>query len=260
MRRVFDVFPFRDELDLLEARLTELDSAVYRHVLAEAPLTHQGTPKPLHYAENRERFAPWKDKIIHVVADLSGCTGHWARDHAMREALWQGLDGLGADDILLLCDVDEIPRPEVCQQAPGHVLVLRHHIGAVNLLHPGWWAGPVATLGRPRGTMQGLRERSRSAMGKILRTPQRTPMGAGWHFSWLGGPDAMRAKVHSFADTEQIPFVDANAERIYADRIHPAEPGTHLLVTEIDHTWPRFMRERRGPAAWYWPDGATDGT
>ena len=70
MRRVFDAFTFSDELDLLEARLTELDSAVYRHVLVEAPVTFQGGPKPLHYLENRDRFAPWADKIIHVTADL----------------------------------------------------------------------------------------------------------------------------------------------------------------------------------------------
>ena len=74
-RRVYEAFLFCDELDLLEARLIELDSAVYRHVLVEAPVTFQGTPKPLHYLENQDRFAPWKDKIIHVVADLGRLRG-----------------------------------------------------------------------------------------------------------------------------------------------------------------------------------------
>ena len=56
MRKAWDAFLFCNELDLLEARLTELDSAVYRHVLVEAPVTFQGDPKPLWYAENKERF------------------------------------------------------------------------------------------------------------------------------------------------------------------------------------------------------------
>ena len=44
---------FRDELDMLECRLRELEDVVYRHVLVEAPVTHRGDPKPLYYAENR---------------------------------------------------------------------------------------------------------------------------------------------------------------------------------------------------------------
>lgn len=111
MRRAWDAFLFCDELDLLEARLTELDDVVDRHVLVEAPVTFQGDPKPLHYLENSGRFAPWKDKIIHVVADLGGCGDHWDREHASRAAVTQGLGDLADDDIFLLSDVDEIPFP-----------------------------------------------------------------------------------------------------------------------------------------------------
>src|SRR5215469_3785074 len=161
-RRVFDAFLFCDELDLLEARLIELNSAVWRHVLVEAPVTFQGNAKPLFFAENRERFAPWKDKIVHVVADLDGHQGHWAREHASREAIWQGLDGLRGDDIFMLSDVDEIPRADACQAAPGHTITVRSHAVAVNLLDPHWWAGPVATIGHPPGTMQEFREQRSS--------------------------------------------------------------------------------------------------
>lgn len=254
-RRVWDAFPFCDELDLLEARLTELDSAVYRHVLVEAPLTFQGTPKPLHYLENRDRFAPWKDKIIHVVADLDPAAGDWDRDHASREAVWQGLGDLRPDDIFMLSDVDEIPRAEVCQALPGHVLNLRSHMVAVNLLDPGWWAGPVAVHGRPPCGMQALRDRRQLGVGEPLRDHRGWPLIGGWHFTWMGGPDAMRRKAHSFAHPEQAAFVDANAERIYAERLDPAGGPGRLLVTEIDESWPQYMRERQGPAWWYWPGG-----
>lgn len=69
--RIFDTFLFRDELDLLECRLVQMENwPVYRHVLVESPLDHQGHPKPLYFYDNRERFAPWADRITHVIADL----------------------------------------------------------------------------------------------------------------------------------------------------------------------------------------------
>lgn len=54
---IIDCFTFFNELDVLEIRLRELDGVVDRFVLVEATLTHQGKPKPLLYAENKERFA-----------------------------------------------------------------------------------------------------------------------------------------------------------------------------------------------------------
>ena len=255
---MWDCFLFRDELDLLEARLIELDDAVYRFVLVEATQTFQGQPKPLHYLENAERFAPWEDRIVHVTADLDGWGDHWARERASREAIWYGLDGIGSDDIFVLSDADEIPRPDVLTpDAAGHVLVLRHHAVAVNLLHPGWWAGPVVTLGSPSCSMQELRDRGRSAAGRPLRTRDSTPLAAGWHFSWLGGPAAIRAKAAAFSHVEQVAFIEANAERIYADRIHPSDPACRLQVTQIDGMWPRYMRQHLGPPSWYWPGEGT---
>jgi hypothetical protein len=254
-RRVFDAFLFRDELDLLEARLIELGGAVYRHVLVEAPVTFQGGPKPLHFLENQERFAPWKDKIIHVLADLTGYSDHWGREHGSREAIRQGLSDLRAEDIFLLSDVDEIPMASVIADAPGHVLVMRSHPVAVNLLDPGWWSGTVARYGsQVRGSIQRIRdERMSPSAGGPLTDAWGWPLIAGWHFCWLGGPPAMRGKVRSTAHPEQIPHIDAESERMYKERVSPASAGQHLLETVIDDSWPRFMQERRGPAIWYWP-------
>ena len=254
-RRVFDAFLFRDELDLLEARLIELDSVVYRHVLVEAPVTFQGGPKPLYFLENQERFAPWKDKMVHVTADLGGCGDHWSREHASREAIRYGIGDLRDEDIFLLSDVDEIPMASAVLAAPGHVLVMRSHPVAVNLIDPGWWSGTVARYGsQVHGSMQMIRaERMSPASGGPLNDAWGWPLVAGWHFSWLGGPEAMRGKVRSTAHPEQIPHIDAEAERMYKERVNPACAGQPLLETVIDASWPRYMQERRGPPIWYWP-------
>ena len=68
-RRVWDAFMFFNELDVLEVRLNELNSSVHKFVLVEATKTHSGNSKPLHYADNSQRFSAFHDKIVHVVVD-----------------------------------------------------------------------------------------------------------------------------------------------------------------------------------------------
>ena len=258
MRRAFDAFLFRDELDLLEARLIELDDAVYRHVLVEAPVTFQGNPKPLHYLENQDRFAPWKDKIIHVTADLDGCGDHWDREQASRESVTQGLGDLGDDDIFLLGDCDEIPfaniihRPEVL----GTILLNRNHALAVNLLEPNPIAGSFLVPGSESGhAVKRFRNRQQGSDRPFFRNAAGFPIVSGWHFSWLGGPEAMRAKTHSAAHPEFTPFIDAHADDMYRHKLSPCG-GNRLMEVVIDDTFPKFMQERRGPANWYWPGEA----
>lgn len=67
--KIYDVFTFFNELDLLEIRLNILDPYVDYFVIVEATETFSGYPKPLYYEENKERFKKWKDKIIHYVID-----------------------------------------------------------------------------------------------------------------------------------------------------------------------------------------------
>ena len=234
------------------------------HVLVEAPVTHQGNPKPLHYAENKERFAPWQDRIIHIVADLPD-GGAWDREHAQNEAIGRGLDGLRDDDIFLMSDADEIPRAEAVlglgtpvdhpAEPPGgtgYILPMRHHQLAVNLISPGWWGGSMASLGRPAGSLQSFREGRNNPQTPSLRNRLGWIIDAGWHFSWLGGPDAVKAKARAYAHEERMPFLDEAAGRLYRGKISP-ESGIPLLEVMVDGSFPRYMQERKGPADWYWP-------
>ena len=112
--RVFDCFPFFNELDLLELRLTELWDVVDVFVIAEATKTFIGEPKPLIFEENKERFERFSDKIRHIVVDdfPEGAIS-WDRERhqriRMKEALWDS----GEEDIVLFSDLDEIPRASI---------------------------------------------------------------------------------------------------------------------------------------------------
>ena len=67
--KVFDVFLFFNELDLLEIRLNMLYPFIDYFVINEATQTFFGSDKPLYYLENKERFRKFEDKIIHNIIE-----------------------------------------------------------------------------------------------------------------------------------------------------------------------------------------------
>jgi hypothetical protein len=263
--QIIDAFPFNNELDMLECRLTEIYDAVDKFVLVEAPVDHQDHPKPLWYAEHKERFTPWADKIVHVVADklptLAEDPDPWAREHAQREYIAEGLGRIGVfdDDIVLQSDVDEIPRAlHVRNCRPNGMLAFgqRLHCFAVDWLHPDEWRGTVAgralvihQIGpRPFGRM-------RDSRNTIIR-----PLAyqdAGWHLSWLGGTEATIAKVNSFCHPEIL----RDEPRRVMPRLQEGQylrDGFHvddrkMAPVDVDESWPKWVFERKCPANWFRP-------
>ena len=67
--KIYDIFIFFNELDLLEIRLNILDLYVDYFVIVECTETFSGLVKPLYYKENKDLFKKWNHKIIHYVVD-----------------------------------------------------------------------------------------------------------------------------------------------------------------------------------------------
>ena len=133
--RVVEAFPFFMELDLLEIRLAELRDVVDLHILIESKYTQTGLPKNLTFQDHKHeaRFAPYVHKIVHVTIEEMPMReegkdwAEWANENYVRdEGLKRGLARIQADylhagdgavggpitndDLLLILDVDEIPR------------------------------------------------------------------------------------------------------------------------------------------------------
>jgi beta-1,4-mannosyl-glycoprotein beta-1,4-N-acetylglucosaminyltransferase len=119
MPRVFDCFPFFNELDILEIRLAELDALVDHFVIVEATHTQTGNPKPLYFSDNRKRYDRYAHKIIHIVVDdlPLEAPSHWTREIHQREAIMRGLGDARSDDLIVTSDCDEIPKPEHLRRA-----------------------------------------------------------------------------------------------------------------------------------------------
>jgi hypothetical protein len=261
MSHIFDLTMFRDELDMLEVRLREFEDLDVTHVVAEAPVDHRGHPKPLHYAENKDRFAPWSDRIIHVIAGDLPVTGNpWVTEHAQRDRTWQAVEDVARDsDVILLADVDEFPSPEALEGVfPVAALSQRLAMYAVDWLVPDPHVCSVVASGRY------MRGKQASAV-RDARGGYFTLQNAGMHLTWLGGVEGQQAKLrvtcHSMDDATLGEMRPDEVERIasgecYRTGIHHAG-DLQLLPVDVDETWPRWIFQRKCPPSWFRPREAT---
>ncbi|HUZ21441.1 MAG TPA: class I SAM-dependent methyltransferase [Acidimicrobiales bacterium] len=201
---IWDCVLFFNELDLLEARLEELEGIVDHVVVVEADRTFRGDLKPLWFHEHRERFARHEDKLHWVVARLPEHGDAWLREKLQRDAAMQALACVKPEDLVLCCDVDEIVR----RDAVG-AIVEATMLGPVSLdmamyyysldwRSPQTWRHPKALRGRDLPiSIEALR-----MLG--VHTPSNLPTvaKAGWHLSYFGGESRIHEKLESFSHAE----------------------------------------------------------
>src|ERR1700722_14620638 len=187
---------------MLECRLTELENTpIHKFVLVESAYTFQGDPKPLYYTENKERFAKWEDRIIHItLTDKLDDDNGWMREIRQREIIDIGLrsNDVQPEDIILLSDVDEIPRPEIINERMynGVTYTMRQHMFSANWLHPETWQGTVVQRYGLIESMQGLRNMRNSPWPRVP--------DAGWHLTYLGGDEVVKDKVAAYSHAEEL--------------------------------------------------------
>jgi hypothetical protein len=203
---IYDCLILHDELDLLELRLRELDEVVDRFVVVEATETFRGQPKPLHLAESGERFASWRGRVSHVATGLPGADP-WERETWQRDAILAGLHDARPDDLVVISDVDEIPRPSTLaavangDRVPVRLLTsLRYYHLDLEVLHEKVHQPVVVRYGDLASPQQ----------ARVAEYPG-VP-GGGWHASFLGGVEAIQRKLRSYAHSEHEALADQPTE------------------------------------------------
>lgn len=195
--KIYDCFLFYNELELLELRLDVLKDVVDYFVLVESKKTFTGLPKELIFNKNKERFADFTDRIIHVIVDDQPIDkGAWEAEFYSRNAIQKGLVNTDENDLLIISDVDEFPNPEIIRNYnydEPKVLVQRLYYYFVNCQQNQLWNGSIITKKKHLTSSQELRNQ-RDQLPKI-------PNG-GWHFSFLGGAERIVSKIKAYAETE----------------------------------------------------------
>ncbi|WP_102867738.1 N-acetylglucosaminyltransferase [Pseudovibrio exalbescens] len=272
MGRVIDGFTFFNELDVLELRLGELYDVVDQFILVEATTTFTGQKKPLFFAENKARYAAFSEKITHViVSDLpENVPSPWTREFMQRDAIARGLaEGDGAD-LILVSDVDEIPRPEALELAKAdqrsqHGLtwfgtdIFRYRLNYKDDVNDLTSCPRMIARRHFRGAQSLRSERalkSRSAPAAVERLMWHAAAArrygrwmnriirpsTSWHFSYLGDMDKVLTKVAAYSHTEhQNETYLGRAERTL-QRLDAGDGGSKL-VERHSKELPRYFRE-----------------
>ena len=234
---IFDGFIFYNELDLLEIRLHELAGVVDHFVLVESTKTFTNKPKPLHFADGKDRFAPFLDKIIHVVVDdMPDGNDHWARESHQRNAILRGLVDATDTDHLIMTDVDEIPRASVVKDlAMGHettALEMSSFGGFLNCRTGLWPWGRI-------GVVKDFRDRTPQV---VRHSAAAMAPNAGWHFSSVGGAKMVAGKFDAFSHQEPSVQQYNNASMIAAFApFGRGILGGMVQCEEIDNSYPAHL-------------------
>lgn len=245
---VYDGFCFFNELDLLELRLEELSDVVDVFVLVEATKTFSGRPKPLLFSANRARFEKFLPRIRHVVVDdLPGPPAtHWNREAQQRDAILRGLWDARPDDVVIVADLDEIPRPAAVRRFVEH----GSEAAAFRQTMYYYRLNCQNVSGSPRDPWAVI------LLRKLLRSPQEARLArfqlpaiedGGWHFSYLGDPPTIREKIGAISHATELDVPRFTDEETIARRIATGSdlydrPDHAWRYVPIDETFPRFVR------------------
>ncbi|KAH7243637.1 glycosyltransferase family 17-domain-containing protein [Fusarium redolens] len=200
-RKVYDMLMINDELDFLEIRLNALYDYADYFIIVESAKTFQGNTKPLILKGNWERFRRYHDKIIyHELVYPSTFDPHraWDYEDLQRDAPFEqvmlSLDGPRAPnrgDVLIVADVDEIPRPQsllvlrYCNFPRRLTLSSKFYYYSFQFLHNGpEWQHPQATYYQGRRTLKPTNLRNGDGGFRPFRFLERGVLSnAGWHCS-----------------------------------------------------------------------------
>ncbi|KJR82564.1 beta-1,4-mannosyl-glycoprotein beta-1,4-N-acetylglucosaminyltransferase [Sporothrix schenckii 1099-18] len=181
-RRIYDLCMVNAELDWLEIRLNTTFHEVDYFVIVEGAKTFTGLDKPLTIRDNWGRFAPYHQKMLYHELQYPANFNPrraWDREDLQRNAMFLQVLGPGATvasrdarfdhstpgggtpvdalpgqhDVLVVADVDEIPRPEtlralrLCQFPRRLTLRSQFYYYSFQFRHQGpEWPHPQATF------------------------------------------------------------------------------------------------------------------
>ncbi|SFT34721.1 beta-1,4-mannosyl-glycoprotein beta-1,4-N-acetylglucosaminyltransferase [Pseudovibrio denitrificans] len=272
MVKVVDGFTFFNELDTLEIRLGELFDVVDEFILVEATKTFTGAEKPLYFADNKSRFAPFLSKIRHVIVEdmPQNPQSAWSREYHQRDGIERGLKDLAVNDLILVSDVDEIPKPDVLLRVKNdpkssksltffgadifrYRLNFKDHVSdftsCPRMIGAMFFKGAQA-LRRERAYQskslhpvletalwhwKALTRHSRLMRRQLLRS-------SSWHFSFLGDMEKVVTKLEAYSHTEHMNDAYLGRAQRTLDRLDAGD-GRGKLVTKDSGELPDYVLE-----------------
>ena len=227
--KIYDCFMYFDEEVVLDVRLNTLNEFVDYFVIVESIYTHKGDPRELKF--NHKKFEKFKDKIIYIVdeetypqtdeintEDSEDEKSRKAifnvayRENGQRNLITRGLKKANDEDIIMVSDVDEIPKlSELNFKNINEKIILfkqdmfyyKFNLWLPNLIWTGTKACKKKNLVNPKW-LRNIKDRKYSFFridtffSKTKYTSIKVINDGGWHFSNIKTPKEIEFKLRSY--------------------------------------------------------------
>lgn len=209
--KTYDCFTFFNELDVLEIRLQEMWNTTDQFVIAESNLSHSGKSKDYILLDNWERFKPYADKIKRIqVDDMPTTTDSWVREKFQRFSLGRGLTDRQPDDIIIVSDLDEIPRAEMIDMIKEDENAYERYVLCIPMFQYKINYMKIFDIAKQpnimvvRGNAFTDAQKEREFTFPWVQKPNDIVMvdHGGWHFTYFGDDTQAIVKIKNFAHTE----------------------------------------------------------
>ena len=243
--KIFDCFMYFDEELILEIRLNTLDKYVDYFVIVEASFNHKGENRELLF--NHEKFKKFRNKIIYLVLDTQPknienvnendsentksrkyIMNAVYRENGQRNKIMDGLSQAKNEDIIMVSDVDEIPKLENVSfsKISEKIILFKQDMFyyKLNLTIPNFkWTGTKACKYRNLKSPQWLRnikDRKYSfyRLDTILSETKYISINivedGGWHFSNIKTPAEIEHKLRSYLHHREFDLASLTIDEI----------------------------------------------
>ena len=270
--KIVDVFPFFNELDLLEIRLNVLDPYVDLFIISEATKTFSGLDKPLYYENNKKLFKKFHKKIIHnIVEDTTPPELHpFDRDIFQKDNIKKViLENISDGDAIIWSDIDEVPNPEAIEELDSYFkdntifhFAQENCIGYFNLIET---SGSITAMTRDWDPEEipkwlGTKVFGKSILEKYSMTELRSMHDlennarispGGWHWSYVGSEglsveERILKKLECAAHLEcNTPDIRSNVSRVKDNKDPIGRDYTSYKIVDLDETYPKYIRDNK---------------
>jgi len=227
--KIYDCFMFSDENMILLIRLKELDKYIDKFIITEAKYTHDGSPKKLNFDINN--FKPFRKKIEYIIIDdpppnllvekkedsknliaEKKIINSLKRENFQRNQLIKGINIADDNDLIMLSDVDEIPKFNNLnlEKINNEILIFKQNMFyyKFNLHYENFiWHGTKATKKKNLISPQWLRNiknkkyyfwRLDTIFSENKYMNIKFIEDGGWHFTCIKKPEDIQKKLTTF--------------------------------------------------------------
>ena len=243
--KIFDCFMYFDEEQVLDLRLNVLNDFVDYFVIVESTQNHKGIKRELLF--DQSKFQKFKNKIIYLVydeipknvetisdnedeneKDRKYIMNAVYRENSQRNFITKGLQKADENDLILVSDVDEIPKLNSLNlsKIDNKILIFKQDMFyyKFNLAIPNFkWSGTKGVKKKNLKSPQWLRNikdrkyaffRIDTFFSEKKYTNIKIISDGGWHFSNIKNAKMIEHKLRSYLHHREFDQVSLSVDEI----------------------------------------------